>query len=59
MEVRYFEVPKQLKELNEYCKGIHTWHTKINDNIVRVTKTIGGELMSSKVNKDNDFNQNR
>ncbi len=40
MEVKYFEVPKQLKELNEYCKGKHTWHTKINENLVSVSRMM-------------------
>ena len=40
MECRYFKIPEELKELNEWCKGVNTWHSKIKDGVVCINREL-------------------
>jgi len=40
MEVRYFKIPDEIKELNIWCKGSHTWHSKPTLGVIRVSKRM-------------------
>lgn len=40
MEVRYFKIPEEIKELNEWCKGVHTWHDDGKNGVVCANREL-------------------